>query len=242
MTFIRESAMKWNFTIILAASLLAGTAGWAATAAPKPAGVAIFATGEVIAYDHGDSAKVRSLAAGATVFEGDKVKTGANGRAALAFLDGSQMKLNYNTEVQLKSKEVEGERNLRGINAVKLFIGGIWTKVAHNPKSTFEIETAAAVAAVKGCDGEVTADGSGSCFSNWHELKAFKVSNDQGSSSMKDGEQICVKKGEAPGDPVAYTGPAKGWYEEVKGGSGGQVLKVKFTGEGSEEEILIHLQ
>jgi hypothetical protein len=204
--------------------------------------VVIYVAGEVNAISAAEAeSKPKAVKLGQSLNDGDRLKTGANGRASLVFTDGSQMKLNYNTDMMLRSKDINGEKNVRGINSVKLFIGSLWSRITHNPKATFEIETSSAVAAVKGSSGTVDEDGQDTTCIHWVDGKV-KVFNPFGSSSITDQEELCVHKGEAPPKAHKYTPSGHGWQDEVKQGSAGGTLKVKLSGEGgASEEVDIDL-
>lgn len=233
MKFISRMPKAW--VAVLALVCLTGNAA----NQPKPAGIVIFVAGDVTAA--AGEMKSHLVKIGSSLFNGDRIKTGSNGRASLIFTDGSQVKLNYNTDLILKSKEIQGEKNLRGINAVKLFVGNIWSKITHNPKSTFDIETTSAVAAVKGSSGEVSVDGQDTTCIKWVDGNV-KVFNDLGSSGIKDSQQLCVAKGTAPGKAEDYV-PTSTWQNQVKAGTQGGTVKVILKGEnGASQEVLINMK
>jgi|GEM_PF-3215502 len=169
-------------------------------AAPKtePAGVVVSVSGKVLVYAvAGPSVKAaqenpgKILRLGQTLFAGDRLKTGANGRAALVLTDGTQLKMNYNTDITLRDKNSKGRVSARGIASVKIFLGELWARVTKK-NSTLEFDTPSAVAAVKGTEPlfDVAADGS-VCV----QLRDGKVrmTNDMpGGLTLQHGETICV--------------------------------------------------
>ena len=133
--------MKKIFALILSLGLVVSL-----QAAP-PAGVVTSVSGKVSLYTAAKADKAAALKAGQQLYAGDRLLTGANGRAALVLTDGTQLKLNYNTDITLRDKDSKGRASERGIGSIKLAIGGLWAKVTKK-NSRLEFDTPAAVAAV----------------------------------------------------------------------------------------------
>lgn len=88
----------------------------------------------------------------------DEIKTGDQTYCILMLWDGSTVKLGDNTHVKVLSlKESENTCTSK----FKLFVGKMWNQVNKiaNTKTSFEVETPHALAAVKGTEFEVRTDG-----------------------------------------------------------------------------------
>lgn len=191
--------MRTLLIVLLAAAL---GARLEASVKASPAGVITAVMGKVTLYSHPASADkgakdtARSLEPNQPVFAGDRLKTGPNGRAALVLTDGTQLKVNYNSELTLKNTDSKGRGSARGIASIQILLGDLWAKVTKKD-STLEFDTPAAVAAVKGTEPtfNVAPDGT-TCV----QLASGKVamSNEQaGGAILAPNEQICVSKGQA---------------------------------------------
>jgi ferric-dicitrate binding protein FerR (iron transport regulator) len=187
--------------LILALAMVLGAS---LTAAPKrePAGVVISVSGKVSLYaSSGAVAKAAAKAAEATPvaphlgFAGDRIKTGANGRAALVLTDGTQLKLNYSTDITLRGKNSKGHSSARGIAAIKIFIGQLWAKVTKKD-STLEFDTPSAVAAVKGTEPLITVSADGSVCVQLRSGKVRMSNGLSGGATLNPNQQICVSPGE----------------------------------------------
>jgi hypothetical protein len=185
--------MKSIFSV-LALGLSLATLPLVADEAPKnAAGTVITVSGHVSVISVKDSAS-SSLTPGQAVFPGDEIKTGANGRVQIVLLDGTQLKLNYLTDITLKDKDIEGKASPRGIALVKIALGDLWAKVTHKG-STLQFETPAAVAAVKGTNPlfSVAQDGT-SCLSLFEG--GMNLSSGGCGLNMSSMQQVCISKGE----------------------------------------------
>ena len=146
--------------ILFCALALGGLVGpLQASSTRQPAGVITFLSGKVTVYTAAKG-EGQPLTLGKQLYAGDEIKTGANGRAAMVLLDGTQLRINYNTDITLKDKNSKGKTGPRGIGAIGVALGELWAKVTHKD-STLEFDTPAAVAAVKGTEPiiGVTPDG-----------------------------------------------------------------------------------
>lgn len=77
------------------------------------------------------------------IFEGDVLKTEANGQAMIVLRDGTQVALNENTTMRLLSR---WERGKTSTPILRMSQGEVWIKIDKAPKPV-EIETPVAVAA-----------------------------------------------------------------------------------------------
>ncbi len=179
------------------AAALAWAAPIAARAAVKPAGVVLLVSGQVSRYPAAASPTSRParpvpIRRGQTVFAGDRLKTGRNGRLALVLVDGTQLKLNYDTDITLKDRDVRGKPSPRGVAAIRVFFGQLWARVTHQG-STLEFETPAAVAAVKGTEPLFDVAKNGTVCVRLRNGK-LDLSNELSDGVfLKAGEQICMR-------------------------------------------------
>lgn len=219
---------------ILSAILSLGLAA-ALHASGTPAGVVTAASGKVSIYSasKGDKAAASTLKLGQQLYAGDRLLTGANGRVALVLTDGTQMKMNYNTDITLRAADSKGKASERGIGSIKLALGGLWAKVVKK-NSRLEFETSAAVAAVKGTTLLLEADLDQLCAKL--EEGSLDVANDLGGVNLTDLTMTCVKKGFKPPKPSAWDGK-DGWTGQVGGATQAQV-EVKFTDDDGQEKVL----
>ena len=92
---------------------------------------------------------------GQLLLNGDWLQTGDGDFAAIIFLDGTQLKLSAQAELELKSDRISAkEQN------TELFLseGELWTKVKKQKRSDFSIATPVSVAAVKGTEFNLNYD------------------------------------------------------------------------------------
>lgn len=91
------------------------------------------------------------------IFEGDVLRTGANGQAMIVLRDGTQVALNENTTMRVLSR---WERNKASTPILRMSQGEVWLKVDKAPKPV-EVETPVAVAATQDAELnlKVLADG-----------------------------------------------------------------------------------
>lgn len=100
------------------------------------------------------------VAIGATVSEGDIVRTKSGSFAEITFTDDTVLKLTQSTRIEIKEYLMDGNKRKNG--ALKLFRGKVRATVSkglgrvipviYSGPSTFRIETPTAVAGVKGTD------------------------------------------------------------------------------------------
>jgi ferric-dicitrate binding protein FerR (iron transport regulator) len=107
--------------------------------------------------------------------------------------DGTQLKLNYNTDITLRDKDSKGKASARGIGSIKLTLGDLWAKVTKK-NSRLEFDTPAAVAAVKGTEPLLSVSQDGGLCVKLRE-GSLELLNDLGAAKLGELEQICLKKG-----------------------------------------------
>ena len=114
--------------------------------------------GEVRVVD-GASGEARALRAGERLGERDLVETAKNGGLSVRLPDGSLVRVGPDSRVRVDRLRDYGRRHVRDIR-LKLERGGIENHVEkkHRPADRFEIETPAAVTAVRGTEYRLTAE------------------------------------------------------------------------------------
>jgi ferric-dicitrate binding protein FerR (iron transport regulator) len=95
----------------------------------------------------------RPVEAGETLAAGQRIRTAEDGYAELVFFEGSSTWLEPGTDVTLTSMQSGRDESGTAI-ALYQHVGGTYNTVrkAHDPDSVFQIETATAVAAVRGTE------------------------------------------------------------------------------------------
>ena len=202
-------------------------------AAPSasPAGTVTAASGKVTVISSADAAGAgAALKLGQPVYPGDRIKTGANGRAQIVLSDGTQLKVNYLTDITLRAADSKGKASERGIGSIKLALGNLWAKVVKK-NSRLEFETPAAVAAVKGTEPEFNVDELGNLCVKLKE-GALDLSSDFGAAKLDRLKQICIKKGFKFGqkDVSGWDGSGSNWLSQVNSSAkAGIVIKATDT-------------
>jgi hypothetical protein len=135
---------------------------------------------------------------------GDSVKTDATGVATVTFFEGSTVELSGTTEVSLTELAV-AERTATSIR-LKQEIGRTMSRVKKlvDPASRYEIETAAAIAAVRGSMMlvEVTLDGTTTVGNVEGTISVFARGVE---IRIPPGQQSVTHPGMPPGQPEALT-------------------------------------
>jgi hypothetical protein len=92
------------------------------------------------------------VAAGASLADRSRLKTGADGKATLRYADGTSAEVRPKSEILVHAKKGEDDPN-----GATLFFGRVWSKVAKSAggETAFEVESANAVAGVRGTEFEV---------------------------------------------------------------------------------------
>lgn len=145
------------------------------------------------------------------IFEGDVLKTEANGQAMILLRDGAQVALNENTTLRLLNR---WERGKQGTPILRMNQGEVWMKIDKAPKPV-EIETPVAVAATTDAELnlKVLADGQ-SVLTTISGLVEFGTAF--GTCPIRTGSISYGKRGERCTKPVG-TDPkaAMGWTKAV---------------------------
>ena len=120
------------------------------------------------------------------------VRTLASARMALLFADDTQVRLNQNTVLQVKSVGTGAQPT-----TLSLSLGRAWAQTKRAPNGSLNLETPAAVAAIRGTDWELDVDASGKT-----QLTVLsgnvEFSNAQGSVSVGSNEAAVAEVGRAP--------------------------------------------
>lgn len=102
---------------------------------------------------HGSESRVLKM--GASIYQGDRVKSGPLGSAGLVLSDGTVLRLSHNSETTLSPDAQSGSSSL-----VELLKGLLLASVHKQGRSTFQIHSSQGVAAVKGTQLQVEASDS----------------------------------------------------------------------------------
>jgi ferric-dicitrate binding protein FerR (iron transport regulator) len=131
--------------------LLAFWAGPVLAQAPPAIGRVDALVGECTVVRFGESA-ISALAVGAQLYEGDRIQTKAGARLKLAFVDGTVVQLGERTDLVLDWFLHAPEANTE--NVLLRVTAGIFRVIADLvlPRAAFEVQTATAVATVRGTD------------------------------------------------------------------------------------------
>jgi hypothetical protein len=217
-----------------------------AAAKPEPAGVITTVSGKVtlfsapLAKDAAPSAK--SIAAGQPVYAGDRIKTGANGRVALVLADGTQLKVNYSSDITLKGKDSKGRSSSRGIAAIGILVGDLWAKVTKKD-STLEFDTPAAVAAVKGTEPIIGVTPDGTTCVQLRNGEVLLTNEQDGSATLDPNQQICIAKGQAISKSMVQPWTAKAvqtWDQAFTQATNASVVVTYKNAAGAEKTFTLN--
>lgn len=146
----------------------------------------------------------------ATLQQGDSIKTSATGRALINFFDGSSTQLEPDTVITVDELSL----TKAGSTTVQFtqHVGKTWSRVAKlvDTKSSFNIQTAAAVAVIRGTLIAIDVqEGDGN--TQVTEVKVFEGLSDvvaKGKTvQVGSGKQTTVNQGQQPGAPVVVPPP-----------------------------------
>ena len=132
-----------------------------------------------------DGAAWKKLSKGSQVSVGDAVRTKDKSRLELQLADGSRIRLGAASKVTLSEGQLEGsERRV----TVTMWVGRLWAKVAKKlgDESKFEVETANAVAGVRGTSFTVIANQDFSALVRVYSGTVGVRKNDGKSGSFRD--------------------------------------------------------
>ena len=151
----------------------------------KPVATLTIFLGEVEYLRNGDSVW-KAVKRGMFFYEGDTVKTRADGKAELYFSDASVLRIANESEMQFN--KVDGKKK----RSVFMKSGSIWNKVTKG--TNFEIESVYGVASVKGTEFDIQIKNS---MEVWVAEGLVEVSNAQGSVLAGKNTHASVRQGEA---------------------------------------------
>ncbi len=137
----------------------------------------------------------QSVAAGQTIKAGDVVRTGPGSRVALQLANGTQLKLNANSQLELKQLAPPLVRTSTQVlhNILRVLSGEFWFRT----DEPLEIQTLPATATIRGTEFNLTVGPSDSArLAVLQGLVEFH--NPQGSVLVAAGEQATAIVGEAP--------------------------------------------
>jgi ferric-dicitrate binding protein FerR (iron transport regulator) len=119
--------------------------------APASIGTVDALVGDCTVIRFGQSG-VSALAVGAQLYEGDRIQTEAGARLRLAFVDGTVVQLGESTDLVLDWFLVAPDVNTQ--NVLLRVSSGIFRVILELvlPRAAFEVQTATAVASVRGTD------------------------------------------------------------------------------------------
>jgi tetratricopeptide (TPR) repeat protein len=126
------------------------------------------------------------------LFVQDRVHTLSRSRASILFKDETQVRLNANAELAVRSlSDRKG-----GSSVMELFQGEGWFRTK-NPSSDLHVATPSATAAIRGTEINIRIAGPDETVLTVVEGNV-NFSNDQGSITVSSGEEATARKGEAP--------------------------------------------
>ncbi|MCD4814394.1 FecR family protein [bacterium] len=165
------------------------------------------------------------------LYEGDKIETGELARAALLLHDGSMIKLNENSTMQLEISVKKSKKN-----RIKLLFGHLWAKVKKQ-ESNLEIETPSAVAAIKGTMLEILVKQIITELIVWDGSVGLR--NPQGNVLVGVGQRSSAKKGKAPSKPTKVDlEKLDNWFDSVVNIPRTKTLKTTIRDKDGKEQKL----
>jgi hypothetical protein len=208
-------------------------------AKPQAAGTVISLSGKVTLTSAKGSQG--SLKLGQALFPGDRIQTGANGRAQLVLEDGTQLKVNYLTDITLKDKDSKGKASPRGIAMITVALGDLWAKVTKKD-SRLEFETPAAVAAVKGTELGLGVKENGDLCAQLAEGKIVLTAGDC-EAALKAHEQLCkTKLQKACEATILPFNTQPGWVQQFSGPTSAVVTLHVKDSSGNKQDIQVQYQ
>ncbi len=185
---------------------LGGGPAWPAAAGPAaPVGKLVYLQGQVEVLS-GEQSAWKAAGVNQELFAGDTVKTGAVSRAAILCVDESQLKLNENTVVTLKSVAHSPRLRLWEVApaavkeaAASLYAvsqGEVWLR-NKNEKIMFDVETPAVTAGIRGTEFNLRVAGDGATAITLLEGR-LRLHNSLGELLLQAGEEGLARPGQAP--------------------------------------------
>ena len=169
----------------------------------NPIGRIINPQGQVSVLPAGVSSWEQALN-GRELFPGDTVKTAQDSRVAILCIDETQLKLNENTVLVLKSSMPSprlgiaapaAHRQAEG-SLYEVPKGEIWLR-NKSEKARFDVQTPAVTAAIRGTEFNLKVDDAGTAALVLLEGK-ITLSNPQGQIDLNPGEEGMARVGQAP--------------------------------------------
>ena len=156
--------------------------------------------------------KYESAYKGQMVRTGDWLKTDKNVYVAIVFLDGSNVKIQSNTEIEIKSSRITA-RELK----TQMYIaeGQAWSKVSQQKNGEFKIKTPTAVASVKGTEFDVEFDDLAESTTLTVLEGSVEFSNDLGSILAGAMEGATASKEEVPSQYKVSEEELPNWQNNI---------------------------
>ena len=176
------------------------------------------------------------LKRGDFLYEGDKVRTRRNGRAAVSFTKGLEIKVNRSTIYEIERPEAHEKGVLR---RVRLHVGRIWGRLLHRGARA-QIRTNTAVAAVRGTSAD---------FENTRQevftVTVFDgivdVQNAYGKTTLRAGQSSTVSSPLEPPSPARRVprGELPDWQDEIEAEDSDDLLRQLEDAESPPEKSLL---
>jgi hypothetical protein len=148
----------------------------------------------------------RALAVGAELYEGDRIRTGAGARLRLAFVDGTVVQLGESTDLVLDWFLHAPDANTQ--NVLLRVSSGIFRVILELvlPRAAFEVQTATAVASVRGTDwiSEATAEATATVALEGQVAIRNIDPTIAGEAVLGPGEGTTVNAGAPPTTPTVW--------------------------------------
>ena len=157
----------------------------------------------------------QKLAVGTEVSEGDIIATGPSAYVKLILTDSSIVKLNQNTQFDVRVTKPEETKGT--IFDVK--IGQMFMKVfkEKDVAKKFVINTPTSVCAVRGTEIDINVDQAGAATYTLYSGNV-DISNDQGTVQLTEGNQTQTQQNQPPSNPAPIDTNAPRWDEQAEQG------------------------
>jgi len=200
---VRTSSVKKTVLLFLFFVIFQCCRAGFSSASDIPAGRLINPQGLVAVLPSGQ-ASWEEVQNGWDLFAGDSVKTGQDSRVSILCVDETQLKLNENTVVVLKSATpsarmgiaVPAAQREAGASLYEVSEGEIWLR-NKNEKARFEVQTRAVTAAIRGTEFNLKVNQAGATSLVLLEGR-LTLANDLGQIDLDPGEEGLAEVGRAP--------------------------------------------
>src|SRR5208337_3055215 len=200
---VRSSSVKKTVLLFLFFVIFQCCRAGFSSASDIPAGRLINPQGLVAVLPSGQ-ASWEEVQNGWDLFAGDSVKTGQDSRVSILCVDETQLKLNENTVVVLKSATpsarmgiaVPAAQREAGASLYEVSEGEIWLR-NKNEKARFEVQTRAVTAAIRGTEFNLKVNQAGATSLVLLEGR-LTLANDLGQIDLDPGEEGLAEVGRAP--------------------------------------------